>query len=351
MSDLPNIEDNKSYLQTVEKSNQELTLNELRKLIPKEMLNPPSVKNFVGFLIKFFLFALSFYFACAANSVLATSLWTLANGVFLFSLGTVGHDCGHGGYIRPRWLNELIGQICMTLHGMAYNGWKHSHNTHHANTNKGEHDPDRLYLFEDEYYAMPPVARFFWRLFHTKCFWLSAVGHYFRSMLPWPFIIESKTDREEDIKACKRDILILAAVWIVLHTGMLLAGFGFKSIFVHFAALIVGFACLSVYVRTEHFLLKVNYEVDDKPWLTSRTIVQHPLLDFLSTNLNYHVEHHVLQTVPHANLPLIRPAIKKAILKANQGYPEDDLWNFLKIAFNQPFHVLERNTFEEIPAS
>ncbi len=335
--------------QTIE--NKDLKLGELRKLIPAESLNPPSAKNFVHFVIKFSLFAVAFYFACKSNSILNTAIWTFLSGAFIFTLGTVGHDCGHGAYIRPRWLNEAIGELCMTLNGLPYAGWKHSHNVHHANTNRGNLDPDRLWLYTDEFLAMNKVGRFFWKLFQTRCFWLSAVGHYFRSMLPWSFTIESRTENKAEIAACRTNIFTFFAILTAVHGGMYFAGFGFKSLIVHFFGIILAFAFLSVYVRTEHFLLDSGWDVHDKPWLTSRTIIQNPILDFFATNLNYHVEHHVLQTIPHANLPALRPLIKKTILSANQPYHEDELWNFLKIAYNSEFFVLERDTFKEIPLS
>ncbi len=328
-----------------------LKLSDLRKMIPAEALNPPSFKNFLGFTVKLVLFALSFYAALQASSIALTVLFTILSGIFIFSLGTVGHDCGHGAYIRPRWLNEIIGQICMILNGLPYFGWKHSHNTHHANTNRGDLDPDRLWLYSDEYWAMNKTERFFWRLFHTRCFWMSAVGHYFRSMLPWSFKIEQYTDKPEDIKNCRRDLAVFFVALAVMHTSLYLAGFGFKSMIVHFFGIIIGFICLSVYVRTEHFLLEKGWDVYDKPWLTSRTIIQNPVLDFLATNLNYHIEHHILQTVPHANLPGLRPLLKEAIVRSGQPYHEDKLWNFLKMAFNYKFTVLERETFREIPAT
>lgn len=327
----------------------ELKLTDLRKLIPAQSLKPPIAKNLFGFLIKFALFGLSFYLACNASNFLLTAFWTLICGIFVFSLGTVGHDCGHGSYVRPRWLNELVGQISMMINGLPYAGWKHSHNTHHANTNRAELDPDRLWLYPDEYLAMPKIGRFFWKFFHTQGFWMSAVGHYFRSMLPWSFKIEQYTDKAEDIKACKRDNFIFLSFLIGLHGLMFFAGFGFKSVLVHFFAILIAYICLSVYVRTEHYLLETGWGVHDKPWLTSRTILQNPLLDFLSTNLNYHVEHHILQTIPHANLPSLRPMLKKAILDAGQPYHEDKLGNFLKLAFNKEFFVLERESFREIP--
>ena len=198
---------------------------------------------------------------------------------------------------------------------------------------------------------MSKTGQFLWKLFHTQLFWMSAVGHYFRSMLPWSFRIEKYTDKPEEIKACKKDNLIFVGSLVAFHGFLIVAGLGFKPLLVHFVAVLIAFVCLSVYVRTEHYLLDNGWDVHDKPWRTSRTIVQSPLLDFLATNLNYHVEHHILQTIPHANLPALRPILKKAILDAGQPYHEDELWHFLKLAFNKEFFVVERGSFREIQLS
>ncbi|MDX1918139.1 MAG: fatty acid desaturase [Candidatus Caenarcaniphilales bacterium] len=327
---------------------QDLKLTDLRKMVKAEHLNPPSPANLIGFIIKLALFAGSFYFSLISPWWITVLMLPL-NGFLLFGLGTIGHDCGHGAYLRPRWLNELVGQICIVLHGMPYMGWKHSHNTHHANTNRVELDPDRLWLYKDEYLAMPPLGRAVWRLFHRQAFWASAVGHYFRSILPWAFRIREKTDRPEDIRAAYIDIAIFFASWIALHSA-LFPLFGFKSLIVHFLSIIFGFIALSVYVRTQHNNLAVGIDVHDKPWLTSRTVLQHPILDFFATNLNYHVEHHVLQTIPHANLPKVRKLIKPVILNHGQPYHESPIGSYLATCFLAEFKVLERDTLHEIPA-
>ncbi|HEY9886118.1 MAG TPA: fatty acid desaturase [Vampirovibrionales bacterium] len=330
----------------------QLTLNELRKLIKKEDLEPPSVRNFFGAFIKIGLYFLAFYFACNASGFLATAFFTFAAGYFLFSLGTLGHDCGHGAYIRPRWLNEAIGTLSMSLHGLPYEGWKHSHNTHHANTNRGELDPDRLWLYDEEYIAMGKTERFFWRMFQTRFFWMSAIGHYFRSMLPWSFKIKEKTDNQDIINRCKRDTFIWIGIVVTFIASYAFMGFSLlKIIPVYLITVALAFMWLSAYVRTEHYLLDNGYDLHDKPWVTSRTTTHHPILDFFATNLNYHIEHHILQTVPHANLPYIRPLMKKTILEANEIYPEDEFWSFMKMSFNHEFTLMEKETFKERPIS
>jgi fatty acid desaturase len=71
----------------------------------------------------------------------------------------------------------------------------------------------------------------------------------------------------------------------------------------------------------------------------------------LATNLNYHVEHHVLQVVPHANLPDLRPLIKQALYNLGLPYHEQDMLEYLKMFRREDFHVLERGTMRELSAS
>ncbi len=329
----------------------DLKLSELIKKIPAESLYPPSLTNFFGFVIKYGLFATFFTLALLSENWLAIAASTLVAGLLMFSLGTVGHDCGHGAYIRPRWLNNLIGQMCIVTHGMPYEGWRNSHNVHHSNTNRLTQDPDRLWIYKSEYLALSPFMRYWWGMFQTRLFWLSAAAHYFRSILPWAFIIESKTTDKKIIASARRDIAILLTSWLVFHSSMFALGFGFKSIFLHVIMVLIGFAGLSVYVRTQHFLLDTGPDLHVKPWDNSRTVLQHPILDFFVTNLNYHVEHHILQTIPHYNLKKLRPMVKDTIERSGHTYYEFDLWPFMQMAFSRPFYLVEDGTDREILAS
>jgi len=227
-------------------------------------------------------------------------------------------------------------------------GWKHSHNTHHATTNKLTEDPDRLWRTPEEYFAMPKIGRYLWELFHTRLFFMSAVGHYFKSIFPWAFRIREKSKNPRDHQQAIIDIAILFISMTILHIT-LYQFVGIKSLIVHAFIIIIGFMGLSTYVRTQHFLLANGSDVHNKPWLTSRTIKQHRFFDFLVTNLNYHIEHHILQTIPHANLPKLKPMMKQLIEEAGVNYEEQPLWGFLKMAFNHPFTILHPETKQEIP--
>jgi len=55
---------------------------------------------------------------------------------------------------------------------------------------------------------------------------------------------------------------------------------------------------------TEHHDLAAG----DK-WTNARSIVTHPVLEFLWSNVNYHLEHHLYSSVPYHALPKLRRAL------------------------------------------
>jgi fatty acid desaturase len=44
-------------------------------------------------------------------------------------------------------------------------------------------------------------------------------------------------------------------------------------------------------------------------WTNARSIVTHPLIEFLWSNVNYHLEHHLYPSVPYHALPELRRAL------------------------------------------
>jgi fatty acid desaturase len=56
--------------------------------------------------------------------------------------------------------------------------------------------------------------------------------------------------------------------------------------------------------------VREHHDVDagDK-WTNARSIVTHPGLEFLWSNVNYHLEHHLYPSVPYHVLPELRRAL------------------------------------------
>jgi acyl-lipid omega-6 desaturase (Delta-12 desaturase) len=58
-------------------------------------------------------------------------------GVFV-----LGHDCAHMAFSERRWVNELVGHICLSPVFTGFHNWRLWHNYHHAKTQLREQDPD-----------------------------------------------------------------------------------------------------------------------------------------------------------------------------------------------------------------
>ena len=73
-------------------------------------------------------------------------LWLLLAplaAVALLTMGFVGHDAGHYALSKRRWVNDVWGQLGMTLLcGMSFGFWRSRHNEHHVHCQEIDGDPD-----------------------------------------------------------------------------------------------------------------------------------------------------------------------------------------------------------------
>jgi omega-6 fatty acid desaturase (delta-12 desaturase) len=66
-------------------------------------------------------------------------LWPLSwllSGTAVISLFVLGHDCGHGSFLRSRPLMVILGHFLVLPAGYPFYVWKYSHDAHHAHTNQ-----------------------------------------------------------------------------------------------------------------------------------------------------------------------------------------------------------------------
>ncbi|KAF9553882.1 hypothetical protein CPC08DRAFT_210954 [Agrocybe pediades] len=75
------------------------------------------------------------------RAVLWLSYWWFQGLVFT-GIWIIGHECGHGSFVRSRVLSEAIGFICHTTLCTPYFSWKFTHqlhHRHHASMEKDQH--------------------------------------------------------------------------------------------------------------------------------------------------------------------------------------------------------------------
>ena len=69
------------------------------------------------------------------------TLWVLF-GWTLVGLFVLGHDCGHGAFSRRRWVNTVIGHLCMAPLSNGFHTWCVTHDHHHAHTQRRGEEVD-----------------------------------------------------------------------------------------------------------------------------------------------------------------------------------------------------------------
>ena len=69
-------------------------------------------------------------------------LWLLT-GWAMVGLFVLGHDCGHKAFSKKRWVNKVVGHLCMSPLSNALRTWTVTHDHHHAHTQRRGEEVDR----------------------------------------------------------------------------------------------------------------------------------------------------------------------------------------------------------------
>jgi len=248
----------------------------------------------------------------------------MAIGVFFI----VGHDAGHGILFPRRWMNRLVGRVCLmpALHPFA--AWVHNHNgLHHGFTNIKEKDPGFPPLSLTEYQSLSGWRKFLYRISRT---WYGLAALYFCEMwIRWE-ILPTGNRRPRNLRAYQIDravVLLFMAVWIGgLVAVALLNGEGWLGVL---GMVAVGFLLpqfiwnwfIAFIIYQQHIHPRVPwYSELDKPMpsyfqaqvrATPHLYFPKPYR-FLLRNIMEHTAHHVDPGVPLYHLPEAQQKIEKA---------------------------------------
>jgi len=223
------------------------------------------------------------------------------------------HELCHGTVFKTRFWNEFFLRITSFLSWTNYVFFRTSHAKHHQLT---------VYEGLDLEIILPQKIRWYsWIQLFTiwvegiRFFMGNNIRHSFgRLKGEWEKRIfpESRPALRKSLFRWARVTLIghmvLATIFIVTGNWMLI----FFVTFAPFIALWLNVMC----GFTQHAGLSSS--VPDFR-LNSRTVILGPVLRFLYSYMNYHVEHHMYAAVPFYNLPRLRKAIEHDLPRANPG--------------------------------
>lgn len=261
-------------------------------------------------------FAIATNWALIAATFLLVAVWpnpiTIVLALILFGgrqlgLGALMHECGHGTLFNSKKLNRIVGHwLCAAPVMYRLDDYMSNHLAHHAKAGS-EADPD-LYRYRQYPVSSKSLTRKILR---------DVSGQTSLNFLKTTF---KKHDVYTFNKSGKLQ-LSLANLWAHFHASIItnaamivvLAWFGVAYLYVLWVAAYFSFYMVFSRIRNlaEHACVPDLYDPD--PLLHTRTTLASwwEKLTFAPNNVNYHLEHHLLPSVPKYNLPAFHDALKE----------------------------------------
>ncbi len=127
------------------------TIGTLRDLIPKACFVIEPHKSWSALAVAVVRLAFSLFVLTLIQPAWGPSLaWQLPAllAAWLFcgwcytGIFVIGHDCGHMAFSEHRWVNTLVGYLCLSPVFTGFHNWRIWHNYHHAKTQLRGQDPD-----------------------------------------------------------------------------------------------------------------------------------------------------------------------------------------------------------------
>ena len=251
----------------------------------------------------------------------------LSNGV----LGFATHELLHGSIVKSERVQNILGFFGLMPFLISPTYWRFVHNRlHHGKTQQTIRDPDafptlRIYRNSKFVQAIFPFTPgsghkrsafyfFFWLSFHE---FTAQIYHRFRNR-----IFDGMNHRR---------VTLELGAQLLLLAGMLVVAGPSNWIWVMLLPIAAQNYLLVSYIATNHNLSPLTSEND--PLVNSLTVTNHPVIEFLTLNFGYHVEHHLFPTVS----PVHAKKIHKALLaKFPQEYKVMPKWKAMKALYSTP---------------
>jgi len=242
------------------------------------------------------------------------------------------HECGHGTAFRSAWANDAVYYLASFLLWRGPTVWRWSHYRHHTDTIIVGRDAEIVFQ------RPPSVPRAVFAFTHLQggplMFW-RLVRHASGRLDPDAAEFVPESEHRLVVRESRAFVGIVAvvAIWSLATWSVVpLLFIGLPTIYG--AWLVVFFGI------TQHAGMREN--VLDHRYST-RSVYMNPIFRFLYLNMNYHVEHHVLPSVPYRSLPALHDEIKDQLAPAKPN---------TLAAYREIFHALSeqhRDPTWEIP--
>ena len=292
----------------------EIDKKELKKLCQKS--------DWQGFKHMFIFFFFIFLFGYLAYATWGT-WWAF---LFFFLYGNVWgcsdavwHETGHRTAFKSKFWNDFFYYIASFMDNFEPIRWRYSHFHHHSYT-----------IFNDpvdfEIHVKKPtdLITFFSHYIPFSGF------IFFRNSLQWETIKHAFGVTTEVMKICIPEKERSKCRWSARSHVFIWCAIIFFSLMYQTWLPLLYIVLPNFYGKTLVMLMGLTQhaglqeDIKDHRY-TTRTVYLNPIFSFLYWHMEYHIEHHMFQTVPSYNLPKLHNLIKDQMPLARKG-----LWGAYK---------------------
>ncbi len=232
-------------------------------------------------------------------------LLMLPQGVALAFLFNLQHECTHKTPFRTEWLNEWVGRCVGLVIVQPFLWFRYFHYAHHRYTNDPKRDPELVGFSKPrtvrEYVLFVLAIRY--SLSKLTLLRNHALGDITDDYVPQLARTKLRTEAR---------VMLGIYVVLCLITVMFLP----VLVWVWLVPLLLGFPFLKLYHLAEHGLCPM---IDNK-FINTRTVHARPLVLFLTWNMPYHIEHHLLPSVPFHQLPALHLLVRQHLQQTSGSY-------------------------------
>lgn len=299
------------------------------RIIPEDLRTPNELRSWATLLRTLIIFVFFEYLLFLLPELtLQNAIWNfplhliliIFAGLGIVGMFVLGHDCGHYAFSRHRWINDLVGFMLFIPLCNSFFAWRAFHNFHHQNNQTRKVDPDwpELLITDKEKTLTPWHQKLAIRLGPGSPiglfigFWVGMLKRNLFSLL-----IPQKKMTFKDMSRLYSLNLIsaLASAAFVYYYYQVLGQN--KLIVVYLLPVLVAastgaFLTFIQHSHPESYVFdKENFDSTLSQVHSTVNVTFPKLFEYLWLDINIHVPHHILPSVPWYHLKTANNLLKE----------------------------------------
>ncbi len=263
---------------------------------------------------------LAWLMATGIAPVLVWPLLSLVIGASFSAIVFLGHEILHGSVIHGRRPIYLLGWACLLPFTLAPTLWVAWHNrVHHRHCGQAGKDPD-LYPTLAEYQASRSARILADHFGLGRRRWLSVFSLLFGFTGQSLQMLWKAEDKQILSPRLHRRAMLESLAGVAFWGAIAVLVGALPFVFVYVIPLVVTNTIVMMFIMTNHNLSPLTPVVSD-PLANSLSVTLPRLLEWLTLDFGYHVEHHVFPAVSTRHGRQVRAALRTHYRSRYQSMP------------------------------